>query len=344
MSVSLLSPAKPKLLSRRKLVTDGAATVTLFNIIQSRPAEAQSPCGTFYPTVPAEAAAAGFTKLVFRDDFTVPGTIDPTGNATAGYNWYLRPGIGVTSADTVVSAGLSAAGVSNGNSGGGSFASPLGGILALNCPVAGGNGNTTIISTPPSSIKSYNPGFGCWNHGYFEFYAQMNPNVTANNQWWALWFFSQLITSGTHTTEIDLMESYSGNFGYTGGSQDYMTTGGHQWSSTGGNQVAAGGGGIVSNAPGNPALLLDLNWHLYGMLWVSTGSNTGYFQIFIDRVPVYAYNGGNPVTKIASGTGGISGYQWAEEGGLLYIQLGCPGRAAVGGSGILYLDYINVWQ
>ena len=43
---------------------------------------------------PPQAAVAGFTTLTFADEFNSPSTIDTLNSGTAGFQWYLRPGMG----------------------------------------------------------------------------------------------------------------------------------------------------------------------------------------------------------------------------------------------------------
>ena len=47
-------------------------------------------------TAPAPAAAAGFTKLVFEDDFTSEDTIAPTQSAASGYNCQIQTSTDLT--------------------------------------------------------------------------------------------------------------------------------------------------------------------------------------------------------------------------------------------------------
>jgi len=42
-------------------------------------------------TAPAQAAAVGYTTLLFNSDFTSANEVAPNGSATSGYNWYWQP-------------------------------------------------------------------------------------------------------------------------------------------------------------------------------------------------------------------------------------------------------------
>jgi hypothetical protein len=347
----MLVKSPSKLLSRRKALLGAASAVPLFNIIKSRDGRAQSPCGSFAPTIPTYAKNAGFTKLVWEDDYTVAGTIDPTGNATSGFNWFLRGGIGVTISDAAVNTKQTL---------GGTFASPLGGVLSLTTPVYGGNGNTTIYTTPGSSQRSFNPGFGCWFHGCFELQGQFNPNCNTSGQWWADWFNSQLtvtsqpltsqqstnanavavqyglplptVTGGTYPlyTELDNFEQFCQNFSYP---NTEITTGGHNWLNvTSSNQIDSNGGSLNTTPDGNP--------HKYAVVWgVGSGSGTGFIQIYIDEVlQTIATSAGNISTIPTGLSSGLAGYEYMEAAGAWFWELGTP-------PGFDFLiDYTRVWQ
>ena len=81
----LISPKSTEL-SRRKLLTGAAALAAYAEGFSPGNLEAQSPCGTFYPTPPPQAAAAGTNQLVFADDFTV-NTFATSQNQASGANW-----------------------------------------------------------------------------------------------------------------------------------------------------------------------------------------------------------------------------------------------------------------
>lgn len=324
----------------------GAAALGAYGRL--RAAEAQT-CGLFYPSAPpSPASSVGYTRLLFADDFNLPGTVASTPSPTSGYNWFLASN--ATSTNAVVSPTGTAAGISNGNTGGGNFASANGGILTLNGPNAPGNGNVTIFSTPISTQKVTNPGFGCWGPNiYAEIYAQYNPAFTATNQWYApLWFFTQIpVVIGGQTVgqEVDLNENYCGNFGY---SPTNGTFAGHTWNATTGTQIDSGGGSYGTNPGGIPSTWvqsnMDANWHVYGMLWTQTGASTGTIQVFFDNQPQVIYNG-NAATPYATsvlpvGTGGTTGFEYLTGSSPLYAIMGGP----PGTGGNINIDYVRVWS
>ncbi len=342
------------LIKRRSLLTGAAALAA-----HSRLAKAQTgSCGPVTFTAPSQAAAAGFSRLVFSDDFAVAGSIAPTTAPLSGYKWYLANG--ATSANAVVNTAATAASISNGNSGGGSFASSGGGVLSLNGPAIPGNGNVTIFSTPLATQKVNNPGFGCWGPNiYVEIYAQMNlsiygPSNPANNQWYApAWFWTQVPSTyqgNAAGEELDLIEEYAGNFGYANNNGTFS---GHVWSLNGttstvcgtpaSTQLDCGGGSFGTGLGGSwTQISIDSNWHAYGFLWKTTGTNTGTLQAFYDNQPatIYWSRGFAPyaTSALPVGTGGTAGFELLDNNSPLYAIMGGPPGANMN------IDYFNVWS
>lgn len=329
-------------LTRRGLLT-GAAALSMIDGLKLSDAQAQSACGSFYPTPPAPAAAAGFNNLVFSDDFDVAGTIGPgtTSDGSGNFNFWLwnqcnnTLGTGASStANVVLLPTQTAAGVSNGNSGGGSFASANGGILQLNGPACG-SGNITVAS-------QQNAFYG----GYIEAYLQFNPNLNVNGNWIAWWMnarnripfggFSQI------WTELDIVEVYDGNFGFPA-SGAYASC--KQWGANGSNSVAGAGQYIVPNGSAN--FVQDSNWHKFGFRWqvdggLSAGPNTtatGTISFWIDDLQMVTWNNGNPKTSYRSGPGGDPGAQYMNFS-VQPLYLGGP----FGAGANMNVDYVRVWQ
>jgi hypothetical protein len=281
--------------------------------------------------IPAYATAVGYTKEYRFDDFTS----NSIGSGTSGTNWYLNSGIGATTATSTSTASsgtgsvnqstppsnatvytkATAAQVANGNRGAGSFASPKGGILVLNGPNWPGNGNITIMTTPPSSQKSYIPSFGVWRHVLFEAYIQYNINFYQNNQWPAWWFNPQMVVNGKYN-EIDGMEQFGGapgNFNYPATNISFS---GHEWNGDTGAKIADGGGSIGTVSGGVfTQTKANNNFHKYGVLLVQTGTGTGYIEMYHDDVKQVTYDQfakGNSSGRIATGTGGVPGFRDVE--------------------------------
>jgi hypothetical protein len=237
--------------------------------------------------VPPQAVAAGFTNQVFFDDFTTSNTIATTQNAASGFNWYWGNQQGVPTQCWSVNTSQTAAGLSNGNSGGGANASPNGGILTLTGP---GNSNDAIITVPGSALNNGTarlPTSGCWLYGYFEAYLQCNPaNVvppTASG-WPAFWTWSAegLVSYGfgssnlnATSTEVDIIEVFATQFSDPAGTQSSAI---HQ--PGGSTTVYSNQAGVLTGAV-TACPLDNANWHTYGMLWYPGG-----VSFFVDNVQV----------------------------------------------------------
>lgn len=335
------------ILSRRKLLASGAAALA-YNKLVAEEARAQSPCGSFYPTAPAPAVAKGRTQLIWEDDFTVQGLIAPPGStAMSGFNWWAAPQATITGSNPciLVLPNATADSISNGNTTGSAYQSAVGGLIKLRGPNAPGNGNVTISSTPFSTQKVSNPGFGCWGPDiYMEVLCQFNPQCTANNQWFApLWMNSQVQNLSNPTgqgtyEEIDPIENYCGNFGFNPNNSTFSA---HQWNN-GVGQVAGGGGSLGNNAFGNAwhQLIWDAEWHVVGFSWEATSPTTGTWECFVDNQPsvLFPYSGaGFSSAAFPVGAGGTPGWGLLQTGYPLYALSGGPPGYD------MYLDYIRVW-
>jgi len=290
--------------------------------------------GTIGTTVsigpPAQASAAGFTNLVFNDDFITTSTIATTQNATTGFNWYWAQRLGSAVDPTVechVGTGLTAATVFNGNTGGGANASAAGGILQIN---TGTFPNANIISLPGwamnSGLTTLPPtGTGHWGHCYMEAYIQFVPNQNASLPfnptnftsigWPAFWSWAAegLADYGfpgsgltlTNPTEVDFLESF-GNVTFGGPATPSTIDAGIIHHDTDG-----------SNALGHGSI--DSNWHTYGFLWTSN-----HVRIYFDNAPMTAALALSPTYALDAQT--------------LFITLG------TGPSWQMNVDWVRVWQ
>jgi hypothetical protein len=276
-------------------------------------------------TAPAPAAAAGFTKLVFEDDFTSEDTIAPTQSAASGYKWYWSFDI-KASPPWSVQTTATAASFSNGNDGGGTNASPHGGILTVNGP---GAPNDALVTVPGWALNDGTAvlpaeGDGCWSHAYFEAYIQFridgNSSTDESSGWPAFWSWSaqglkNFGFGGSSLTvpdysEIDFMETYGTIFGNVPGN---WTATMHQWpanvSSDGHTQHT------------------DDGWHTYGCLWTSTGTGTGQVKFYFD--------GAQADDTVDTGTGQT---QFSLEAMYQFIVLGS------GKGWDMNVDWVRVWQ
>jgi beta-glucanase (GH16 family) len=214
---------------------------------------------------PAQAAAAGFTNLVFDDEFTSADTIS-VGTGTASTNWYTHSYTGVTlpPADYSVQ----------------------GGYLTINSDTSGYSDGLNTATTGHTD--------GAWQHAYFEAAIRFNPKGHTSGAWPAFWSYSlDYFVNGNQNAdhvELDFMEAYP-----TGSSITYITTI-HDWM----GQTANGQNS--NNVPTVPASTDYTQFHRYGCLWtpgkvvwyfddepvttVATGAGTLYDSMETDKMAV----------------------------------------------------------
>jgi hypothetical protein len=290
----------------------------------SAPSDASQGDGAVSPVVPVPAAGAGFTHLVFEDDFTTSDTIAPTQNAASGYKWYWS--FDITAAPTPWSVSTSATAASVTDAGPGTNASPAGGILTVNGP---GEPNDALVTVPGWSLNNGNAtlpaeGDGNWAHAYFEAYIQSridgNSSTSPSSGWPAFWSWSiqglrnfgfggSSLTTAAYS-EIDFYETYGTIFGNQPGN---WTATMHQWPAN-------------VSSDGNTQHTND-GWHTYGCLWTSTGAGTGQVKFYYDGAQVDA--------TVDSGTGQT---QFSLESLSQFIVLGS------GKGWDMNVDWVRVWQ
>jgi Bacterial Ig-like domain/Bacterial Ig domain len=273
--------------------------------------------------VPSAAAAAGYTSLVFDDDFTNPSDIASSESATSGYNWYWSFSVGsfITPNSWSINPTETAAQVTNGNSGGGDNASPNGGILQLDSvrgSKSGFWGNSTL-TTVPDNLSSV-PSQGAWQYGYFEAYVQYDPNALGYGHSYtqgypAFWswgaegaqnFGDWRSSLNATVTEADFLEDFSG-----------VT-----WANGGTDPTGAEAGTIMNPAGVSAAYSVgypksDANWHTIGFLW--TPSTISFYR---DNVLVGSHS-----------TAG-----WPLDNTHLFMILG------TGVGWPMNVDWVHVWQ
>jgi beta-glucanase (GH16 family) len=230
----------------------GFATGTELVTVTAPPA---APCsGTQIPPSmpPAQAAVAGFSKLVFDDEFNSTRTISP--DNSGNYNWYTF------------------------NPFSSSFQLPLSALAFKNGCLTITN-DLSGFSYGLGTIKSNNSTAGTFQHGYFEARMQFNPSGSQGGSWPAFWSNAIEDLEGKNPyDELDFVEAYTGDLGLQGDSDVTLVTTLHQF--------AVENGGTVSVQQPNdiPVLPTGFNYsafHIYGCLW-STNSVTWY----IDNKPV----------------------------------------------------------
>lgn len=216
-------------------------------------------------TPPSQAKAAGFTSLVFDDEFNSASTISPNDSGT--YNWYT-------------------------------YNLPSNGYQVK-------TGCLTILTDNSGysyGMSTINPNTGAgatFQTGYFEARIQFNPTGSTGGAWPAFWSYAIQAFQGASTfAELDFMEAYPGGSGgaTTGSNGVTILTTIHQWFAT------SGGNWSIQNDDITP-LPSSFNYsafHIYGCLWttdtitwyvdnqavmtVPIGANTSFTAIPLDKM------------------------------------------------------------
>jgi hypothetical protein len=298
---------------------------------------------TTAPSPPPQAVAAGLNKLAFSDDFTT-NTFATSANQSSGANWYYS--FSGNAPQTVVNPTMTAAQLSNGNTGGGNNASPNGGIasiLGVIDPV-----HDAWLSVPGGFLNNGGAvqpaaGAGNWQHFYVEIYTQFNINTSPTNGTWpSFWSwslealhqfgFGSSSLSESDLIELDFYESFgSQNFGNAAGVLESTL---HHWTAAGGNPANAAlllGYPAHGSNPVIPAVapFFDNNWHTIGCLWIPDPNNAGQglVSMYVDNVQY-----GTIVS-----TGGAGSTYPLENQHLFLIMPGAGGSPT-------YVDWVRVWQ
>jgi beta-glucanase (GH16 family) len=200
-------------------------------------------------TPPPQAAAAGFTHLVFSDYFTSANTISPDGSGTK--NWYANS----PNSPTVPPSAYSVAN----------------GVLTLKSDTSGyGSDLATATAAHPANS---------WQHGYFETSMQFDPNgyQDASGGWPAFWTWSMEAVLGTipaasngHSPELDIMEAWPHQKDSPPGTGVTIITTLHEWHGNSND-------GNSNNTPTLPAGTNLSQYHTYGCLW-TTNKVVWYFD------------------------------------------------------------------
>lgn len=271
-----------------------------------------------YGGAPGPAAAAGYNTLTFSDDFTSSSTIAPTKTTSSGYNWYWGLQAATSGNPTTcwsMNTTAMASSISNGNSGGGSYASINGGILTITGPAFPNDALMTIPGWALNTGGAVRPAAGNWQYGYFEGYLQFNTThitgVQANG-WPAFWMWGAeglnsegFVSSALNatTTEFDLIEAFGTIFGGGAGS----------WGSA--VHQPAGSTTVYSTSLTNA----DNNWHQYGILWTP-----GNIAFYLDNA--------------LQGSHSTSGWSIATQH--MFMIMGTGNQSG----GQMNVDWVRVWQ
>lgn len=260
----------------------------------------------FFPSgAPPQAAAAGYKKLVFSDEFDSISTIDVNATGAPGYKWYVdRP-----------------------------FGTPQ--VQPSEYRVAHGE---LVINQQGSSYANWglstysvkgNTGHA-FKFGYIEARMRFDPKLGPNSDGWPSFWMESLShtlgTNNTHFAELDIFEAYTG--GHAAYSGAFVGTL-HDWRLTP-SFVHYQNSNNWTPQPG-----VDYSqWHTYGVLW-KPGSATWYFDGVALQTQQYSATGfPNPQTNPVSPIGTFS----ITDSEPLVVILGSGVRWP------LHVDYVHVWQ
>lgn len=188
------------MLSRRNLLRASLAAPALWlpsrNIIE--PARAWTHGNPL--SVPSPAAAVGYNRLAFYDDFLSASTIDLSNTGNAGFNWYVdfTNGRGYTNGDLAPPITSAACSVSNS-------------ILSLQ-NTAGNDGFQPIVSAVFKNDGTLKHGQVFTNGAFFQFSFRYDdslaPGSAGNAAWpsFAVQNFAGFVNGVFPDTELDLYE------------------------------------------------------------------------------------------------------------------------------------------
>jgi hypothetical protein len=257
-------------------------------------------------TVPPAAVGAGYTNLMFDDEFNSISTIDTNNTGAPGYNWYVQlpfgggtvPGTNYTVTNGVLE--INFGGHTQGW-----------GLSTWNCT---GNGNA-------------------FRYGYFEARVHFDPTKGATSAWFpAFWSFpvDHTCSGANHWNELDFFEAYTGGFAPYNGS--FVGTV-HDW--TFNNNTYSN----CQNANNFQNTSVDWNqWHILGCLW-TPGQISWYLDDNLLMTQQYSATGApNPCVNCTSGSGCATGLFSIMDSENNFLILGCSEEWP------LYVDYVHVWQ
>jgi hypothetical protein len=320
-SKALMQYSTHVLFARHRLLPFiGMLAACLFITFFLSPAEAAKSKATPL-TAPTQAAAAGFSTLVFDDEFTSTTTVASSTSPTSGFKWYWNSWYGTTPDYTVTT-----------GAGSGATAGATG-FLTINGPME----LQSVPTYAPASQRA-----GTWQHAYFEARIQFSYTVTGKGSestgWPSFWAFAvqaQSATVGEKLAELDFLEAFPlGN----AGAKSYIINTLHNWQATAGDVTGidtynTNGSSYQQSLQGTTELAqpTDSAWHTYGCLWTGNGK-TGNVQFYYDNHLV-VHPGG--VTSIPVGTG--TGLTAQEQDNMFLILQGESGWP-------INVDWVHVWQ
>ncbi|MGA3342396.1 MAG: glycoside hydrolase family 16 protein [Methylocella sp.] len=232
--------------------------------LQSHAAATQS-C---VPTAPSQAQAAGYTNLVFDDEFS---TLSLSPNGSGIYNWYSGLWYEVPNPSSDITP------------------RPVPSTSRCRGSTSALSLTETMTDPHATSVTTFNRGAGpstLFQYGYFEARMQMVPtnSLNPNQNWAAFWLFSAAHAQGKDTTltgnewcELDIFEGWG---------QSIFVGTIHDW-------VYATSSGLTNNQntnnyqtlPGNPDLT---QYHVYGVLWTPSAVTWYFDNAAVMSWPTYA--------------------------------------------------------
>lgn len=184
--------------------------------------------------VPPQAAAAGYTKLLFADEFDTPATIALT-RAGTGFNWW--PGPNGTPTFTVAGSEL----------------------RMSSDPTTNSGGFQSILNAGSS------PGPNIFRRVYLEARMKFSPTgYSGTNGWPAFWSLDANWPNLSTFSEVDFMEGIP--VPRTAGSPAALFETVHEWSTNFATETA---NNVGSNQPTLPAGTDFSVYHTYGCLWTA---------------------------------------------------------------------------
>jgi glycosyl hydrolase family 16 len=214
-------------------------------------------CGESFaqtPAAPPQATAAGFSSLVFDDEFTVDSFTSAAATRLWWDNfWFFPPVVGSSAM--------------------------LSGFDVARLTTPGTTPNTHLINHPVSTA----PWGANTVFGYFEARMRFLPGTGGDvaNSWGAFWLFSKAAIENQVTDangnktwcEIDVAEMFG---------HGLLNTTIHSWyQPSGGTPQDTFNPNHLNTVTGDP---IDGNWHTFGVLW-----QTGVVTWYMDNVQVATY-------------------------------------------------------
>ena len=254
--------------------------------------------------VPAPAKKAGYTRLVFCDDFDSPETIDMKCTHAPGYKWYLDRPFGWADVDLK--------GIAVENS-----------ILTIKT-------EDHAAGWGPSSYSSHGRTGNSFRYGYFEAKIRFDPKLGVNASyfpaWWSFSVNHAVFNGDDQWAELDFFEAMPEEDGVYRGC--YVATV-HDW-------IYSDGKPGNHQNPNNwhPGVVNDDDWHVYGCLWMP-----GRIEWYFDgkMIAGVSYSADEMPVPLSESSSFKGCYSFMDGEDMLLI-LGTSADWPI------EVDWVNVWQ